>query len=156
VLILDTSMKSKPINKAEQVWIENNLTAVRSLITSLDGSDGAITPDALDRAYEAWFSGHRSDTEDPNPMINAFGIAFGRHLVDTLTLQWAIVKEQGRSDLAVVGQPGDIVVVPANLVAKRYTRGETGFFSALYQEMKATIATVRSQPARKKPWWKPW
>jgi hypothetical protein len=38
-----------------------------------------------------------------------------------------IVTDQFGTDLAVVRQPGDLTVVPANLVAKRWASGETNW-----------------------------
>lgn len=150
-------MKSKPINASEKEWISQNISATRGMISSLDDAGGdVVTPEALDKVYGVWFASHEKGQEDPNAVINAMGIAFGSYLVDTLAMEWAIVKSQGVMELAVVGQPGDIAVFPANLVAKRYGKGETGFFSHLYSEMKNTVEEIRALPPRVKPWWKLW
>jgi uncharacterized protein DUF3806 len=151
-LVLDKNMKAKNINESECKWIEDNITALKDLISSIDQSDGSITPESLDKGYATWYGTHEKSQEDPNPMINSFGIGYGSFLVSNLGMQWAIIDRE----LAVTSQPGDIVVFPANLVAKRYTKGEIDFFSFLYKEMKNTIEQIRINPPAAKPWWKIW
>jgi hypothetical protein len=98
---------------------------------------------------------HDAESEDPNPVINAFGIAFGQYLVDQLQMTWVVASDQHGTEMAVHGQPGDILVYPPNLVAKRYTARETVFFAALFTEFQSQIKIVRSQTP-KRPWWKFW
>jgi len=145
---------SKP-NDAEREWIANNLVATRELVAEVGDGTADLTPSALDAGYAAWFSQHDAETEDPNPVVNAFGIAFGQHMVDQLQLEWVVASDEQGTEMAVHGQPGDILVYPPNLVAKRYTARETGFFAPLFSNMQEQITTVRSQtPSR--PWWKFW
>ncbi len=142
-------------NNAEREWIANNLVATRELVAELAGGTRDLEPSTLDVAYAAWFAQHDAEAEDPNSMINAFGIAFGQLLVDQLQLKWVVASDEQGTEMAVHGQPGDILVYPPNLVAKRYTTRETEFFAPLFAEMQEQIATVRSQtPSR--PWWKFW
>lgn len=142
-------------NDAEREWIASNLVATRELVAEVVGGKSDLEPAALDAAYAAWFANHDAEAEDPNPIINAFGIAFGQHLVDQLQLRWVVAADEQGAEMAVHGQPGDILVYPANLVAKRYTARATEFFAPLFVEMQAQITAVRSQtPSR--PWWKFW
>jgi hypothetical protein len=87
----------------------------------------------LDAAYLAWFKQHIRETEDPNPIINSFGLSFGQYLVDNLSLNWVVVSDEQGTEIAVHGQPGNILVFPPNLVAKRYVQGKTDFFSSSLQ-----------------------
>jgi hypothetical protein len=144
---------SKP-NNAERAWIATNLASTRQLVAELSGASD-LEPSALDVAYATWFAQHDVESEDPNPIINAFGIAFGQYLVDQLQLKWVVASDEHGTEMAVHGQPGDILVYPPNLVAKRYSARETDFFAPLFCEMQQQIDAVRSQtPARR--WWKFW
>jgi hypothetical protein len=145
---------SKP-NVAECDWIARNVMAARGLVAECNGGSRELDASALDSAYAAWFNAHNAETEDPNPVINAFGMAFGQLLIDRLQLTWVVAADDQSTEMAVHGQPGDILIYPANLVAKRYVQRETEFFQPLLAEFEQAISTVRAQtPAR--PWWKLW
>ena len=66
---------------------------------------------------------------DPNGLINAIGIAFGQVLVDRLGFRWVIATDDYGTDLGVVAAEGtgDVLVYPANFVAKRFEERRTGF-----------------------------
>ena len=131
-------------NEAELKWIEANLQVARSAIKTFAPEHGEqITLAALDAAFATWLSQHDPQQEDPNPFINAFGIGFGQYLADHLDLKWAVVNDDAGTELAVHGQPGDILIFPTNFVAKRYATRETGFFGRLYAQMETDITDVR-------------
>ncbi len=142
-------------NDAERQWIANNLDATRQMLREFSEGSDDIELTALDSAFEAWLRQHDADSEDPNPVINAFGIAFGQYLVDHLQLKWVVASDEQGTELAVHGQPGDILVFPPNLVAKRYAARETGFFATLFAEFQQQVEMLRSA-APKRPWWKFW
>jgi hypothetical protein len=145
---------SKP-NNAERDWIVLNLAVTRELIADFNGGVSDIQPSLLDSTFAAWLSLHEPDTEDPNPVINAFGIAFGQYLVEQLQLSWTVASDKHGTEMAVHGQPGNILVYPLNLVAKRYTARETGFFVPLFREFQNQIETVRAETPQR-PWWRFW
>ena len=125
--------------------MSNNLTAIQGMVSSLLGESDLteLQPAHLDQAYTAWSGIHRRGEEDPNPIINAFGIGFGQCLVDRLALAWKIVEDQSGTDIAVYGTPGEIMIFPTNLVAKRYERQETGFFVPLFEDIEKQVDEVR-------------
>jgi len=145
---------SKP-NNAERDWIVLNLAVTRELIADFNGGVSDIQPSLLDSTFASWLSLHEPDTEDPNPVINAFGIAFGQYLVEQLQLSWTVASDKHGTEMAVHGQPGNILVYPLNLVAKRYTARETGFFVPLFREFQNQIETVRAETPQR-PWWRFW
>jgi Domain of unknown function (DUF3806) len=130
-------------NEAELDWIGAHLATARWLLTETTGSD-AVSPtlEQLDIALEGWLAGWlgqpESDRDDPNQYINAFGIAFGQRLVDGLGFEWKVVTDADGTEMAVVRQPGEMIVFPANLVAKRVVAGETGFMAPLYANVART------------------
>lgn len=145
---------SKP-NRAEYDWISENVATVQSLVTQLDDARNEIDPAALDLAYGSWIEHHDRESDDPNPMINAFGLALGQALVDELGLSWVVASDGQGAEIAIHGQPGNVLVYPTNLVAKRYAGEEREFFEPLFRAMCREIQSVRSQPAAE-PWWKFW
>jgi hypothetical protein len=145
---------TKP-NEAERQWIAKNLAATREFVSAFSAGSSDIELPVLDAAFAAWLQQHDHESEDPNPVINAFGVAFGQNLVDQLQLEWVVASDEHGTELAVHGQTGDVLIYPANLVAKRYTARETGFFVPLFDEMRARIESVRSETPER-PWWKFW
>jgi hypothetical protein len=71
---------------------------------------------------------------DVNATINIIGIRFGQFLVDELGFRWTIATDGDASDLAVLALPGrgDVVVYPANFVAKRWEKRESNFLAAAF------------------------
>ena len=59
-------------------------------------------------------------------------------------LRWVIATDKQGSDLAVYGLPGkgDVLLYPANLVAKRWERRETPFLEKCYQETAVRIQAL--------------
>lgn len=143
------SQQVTDVNEGERNWIGENLQIMKALVidTLAAGPDDWLTSTNLDQVYRAWLAAHQRGVEDPNPMINAFGIAFGQLFVNVLGLEWKVVTDQYGTEIAVHGQPGDVVVFPTNLVAKRYEKNEAGFFESLFSSMKEQIQTVRGQGA---------
>ena len=142
-------MGAEDLGPSERAWIEGCLRELRVLITR-DGDDDDLTPEDLDAGYEAWLldwmiTPQRS-RPDPKPTVKAFGIGFGQMLVDRLSLEWAIVIQEGRAQLAVRGQRGDIVLYPGHLVAKRWAARATGFFRPLYDAVREDMLRRRSVP----------
>ena len=76
-------------------------------------------------------------------MITALGAAFGAHLIDICDLEWRMVSDEFGVDLAVVGQPGDIVIAPLSVTAKRVDEGVTRFFEDFAATARARIAEIR-------------
>ena len=81
--------------------------------------------------------GRPSDTDDINGAINAVGIAFGSILVEKQGFNWTIATDEHGTDLAIRALPdkGDVVVFPANFVAKRWDRRERDFLVTGFEEI---------------------
>ena len=147
-----------PLNESEKNWILSGIDRGEALINALLGESMSAEKllAQLDSAYLKWYESDERKTEDPNPIINAFGLTFGQHLCDQCNLGWVVVRDENGTDIAVHGQIGDILLFPTNFVAKRYERSETGFFEPLYIEVCQKISTLRELATVKKPWWKFW
>ncbi len=129
------------VNEAERTWIAGHQQVVRSFAADcgvLTDEFAPLDPPVLDAAWAAWLEMHLRGEEDPNSIINAFGMAFGQVLVDRLGLRWKIVSD-AVTEIALHGQPGDIVIYPQNLVARRYIARSTRFFAELATEMEGSL-----------------
>jgi hypothetical protein len=145
-------VKFEGLGPSEQAWIDASLRDLRRVL----GRDGAgederFSPEALDAGFQAWMldwimtpQRHRPD---PKPTVKAFGIGFGQMLVDRLRLEWAVVTDEERKQLAVHGEP-DILLFPGHLVAKRWAARTTGFFRPLYGAVREDVLRRRSVPSR--------
>jgi hypothetical protein len=70
-----------------------------------------------------------------------------------------IATDQYRSDLAVHGLPGtgDVLIYPANFVAKRWERRETNFLESSFRDIERDVAELdRRWRKPERPWWKLW
>jgi hypothetical protein len=141
------------VNAAERTWIAGNQRVVRSFAIDsgvLTDVLAPVDPVVLDAAWAAWLEMHLRGEEDPNSVINAFGIAFGQVLVDRLGLEWKVVSDVV-TEIALCGQPGDIVIYPQNLVARRYIARSTRFFAELATEMERTVGRLPRHAAAPVP-----
>ena len=140
-------------NPSELEWINDNLRMAHGLVAHYLRVEvkPPADPESLDLAYGAWFSLWR-EKEDPNPSINAFGAAFGQYLVENLDMKWAVVTDELGTEMAIHGQPGDVLMYPPNLVAKRFEKRETQFFDPIYRDLEKRLARLRGQ--EKKAWWR--
>ena len=132
-------------NAGELAWVAENVAAARDIVVAagIPLPDGVVGPAALDAAWSAWLAQWRQGEEDPNPAINMFGLTFGQWLVDHLGLSWKVVQDESGTEIAVHGQPGDILVFPPNLVAKRFETGTTDFFVPVAAGIEDQVAAVR-------------
>jgi hypothetical protein len=131
-----------PLSEAEQAWIRAQLTAAAQFVADYGSKRTAPGLESLDHAWASWLDRQNVDPEDPNPVINAVGVAFGQALIDSLDgFGWVLAEDAQGTDLAVYGLPGvaDVLVYPANLVAKRYERREPWFLRTTHDEMVAQI-----------------
>lgn len=121
---------------AERRWIDENVARARSLAEKY-GGDTSLR--ALDVVWEAFSSRMRETGADPNALINMIGLAFGQRLVDDLGFEWAVVTDEGGTEIAVHRADGDVLVFPTVTVAKRWERNEGAFLVRLYEAMRADI-----------------
>jgi hypothetical protein len=147
----------------ERDWVATQIDAALLLVEAYSPADAGepFTIGALDRAYAAWSATQETDNQLVNATINCTGIAFGQFLVEGVGLKWVIATDQEGSDLAVYGLPGsgDVLVYPANFVAKRWNRRETNFLEEAYRRIAQQVQAIGCGNIAKpsaKPWWKFW
>jgi len=138
-----------PVNSKEQAWIKAQLEHAERFIVEFAPENMAesLTLEKLDLAFRRWRERQvQPEASEINAVINAVGVAFGQCLVDGLGLKWVIATDEAGSDLAVYGLPGtaNVIVFPANFVAKRWERGESGFLTSAYKTIERDVMRLRN------------
>ena len=110
------------------------------ITAALDGlaADGVHVDDlasigaGLDRAYAAWSAAPEEDRPDHAAIVERYAVGIGEYLDRNTDLDWQVVTDVFGTDLSLPeGYKGSFVVVPHNLVAGRWMRGETGWIPAV-------------------------
>ena len=113
------------------------------MILRYNGPESPATLADLDDALERWSRSTEPDREEPEHVITALGAVLGAHLSDMCDLDWSMVSDEFGVDIAVVGQPGDIVIAPMSVTAKRVDQGITRFFEDFGEAVRVRIAEIR-------------
>jgi hypothetical protein len=134
------------LNQKERDWLKGNLDAATEIVKVYSPRDASnpTTLGALDRAFAAWVISQPEDGQVINSVINAIGISFGQCLVDRLGLRWVIATDDQGTEMAVYREQGNVIIYPANFIAKRWERRETGFIEDSYAKFEKTLAGVQA------------
>jgi len=123
-----------PVGEPERSRISAAVEALAAEGVDVDdlGSLGA----GLDAAYEEWVSAPEDARPDHAAVVERYALGIGEHLDRHTDLDWQVVTDVFGTDLALTeGFKGTFVVVPHNLVAGRWMRGETGWVPAVVGHM---------------------
>lgn len=141
----------EPLNDSELTWIKEQLAGASRFVAEFSPADASqpLSLAALDRAFSAWLNrpSQRPDASAINSVINQVGTAFGQALVDGIGFTWVIATDEHGTEVAVHAFPGrgDVLVYPANFVAKRWERRETSFLEDAYQRIAKDARNVFRQ-----------
>ena len=140
------------LTKAEQLWIQTQLTNAKKFVEAFSPADVAtpLALAALDRAFTTWLnSSSAADGAVANEIVNYVGVAFGQQLVDGLGLRWVIATDEHGSEAAVYGLPGhgDALIYPTNFVAKRWEKREAGFLEDSFKRIEQDIERLKQRHA---------
>lgn len=127
-------------NDAELLWVADLLGELAADGVSLD--DASVSQ-YFDRRLGAWIEAVAEEREDPNIPINRVGAAVGELLVRSAGLRWVVATDEYGTELAVHGQPGDILLYPMNAVAKRWTGDADGTIAQFLADARTSIARLR-------------
>ncbi|MBE7464957.1 MAG: DUF3806 domain-containing protein [Planctomycetes bacterium] len=147
------------LSEAERQWIAAQLEGARQFVAAVSPSDasGPMTLEVLDRAWAAWLGREAGDQAEVNAIINFVGVQWGQFLVDRLGFAWTIASDRQGTDLAVRALPGqgDVLLYPANFVAKRWEKREANFLAGSFDSVRQQVEAVAAgRPL--KPWWRFW
>jgi hypothetical protein len=138
----------EPLTDAELQWVEDQLDRASEFVRtySLEDLRSPLTLESLDRAFVNYLASG-SDPSTANGVVLAIGAAFGTKLVEELGFRWVIVTDEFGTDLAVLARPdrGDVTIVPADFVAKRYERREAPFLVAALAEIRNHLAEIAAE-----------
>lgn len=97
------------LNEAERAWVDDNVAAARRYVEDAGHpiqGNRPLDPAALDAAWAFWLRAWPAGEEDPNPVINALGMAMGQYLgakrLDTRTVGF-FVPVAGQIERQVAG-----------------------------------------------------
>ena len=132
--LVDDGESLRPVVQAlgpqEQARIDASLAELEA--EGVDVGDLASLSAGLDAAYAAWTSGDEAHRPDHAAIVERYAIGVGAHLDRTTDLDWQVVTDVFGTDLSMTeGFKGSFVVVPHNLVAGRWMRGETNWIPAV-------------------------
>jgi Domain of unknown function (DUF3806) len=122
-------------NEAELAWVREYVDATAGFAEQFGVAEGRPGVDELDALWAAWLP--NAAPEDANAVVHMIGFSFGQHLVDDFGLRWVVVSDEHGTEMAVHREAGDVLVFPANLVAKRWETRHTGFLRPLYDQVAA-------------------
>ena len=119
-----------PLGEVERGRISAALEGLAA--DGVDVDDLASIGAGLDRAYAAWSSAPEDDRPDHAVIVERYAVGIGEYLDRNTDLDWQVVTDVFGKDLSLTeGYKGSFVVVPHNLVAGRWMRGETGWIPAV-------------------------
>ncbi|MGB3829357.1 MAG: hypothetical protein WA962_11330 [Ornithinimicrobium sp.] len=79
----------------------------------------------FDSAYAQW---SQDKSQDHRAVVRRYASGIGEHLDRHTDLDWCLVTDVFGTDVGLADGPrGDFMIVPGNLVAARWMRGETGW-----------------------------
>ncbi len=130
-----------PLRPRERGLGEAEVQRIRAGLAGL--AERAIAVDDIeaigagyDREYEEWAAARSRQRPDHAEIVDRYAIAIGEYLTRQTDLRWRIVTDVFGTDLALADRvEGEFVVVPGNLVAARWMRGETGWIPGVVRHL---------------------
>ena len=138
-------MERTPLTPAEAQWVAVQVSVAVGLARAYTGdSEDLPTLARLDKTWLSWQTDTSSTKADANAVVNGLGIAFGRHLANSLGLDWAIVSDEYGTDLALYGDPGAVTFFPANMISKRLGERQP-IFTQLHRAATDGVTQLRAK-----------
>lgn len=134
------------LNAAERDWLDGLLATGRMLVVNYGHeveTNELPTPEQLDDVLPRWEREPVETRVHANDVVHAFGAVLGAHLCRELQLQWILVRDEYGTELAVNGDPGDILLFPINATAKRLDRHEVVFFEDFIESVRHEVERIR-------------
>jgi uncharacterized protein DUF3806 len=139
-------LKTAPLTPAETQWVANQLAIAVAIAESYTGGSEPLPAlERLDATWIAWRGDSSANRPDPNTVVNGLGIAFGKHLIDSLGLDWVIATDEYGTDLAVFGEPNAVTFFPANMIAKRLDEPAGPIFTQLHRAATESVRQLRGK-----------
>lgn len=134
--------RDRGLGEGERERIAAGLAALAEAGVDVDNLESLAA--AYDQAYAQWSGTAKRRREDHDLLVERFAIGLGEYLTRHTDLRWRIVTDVFGTDLAVADErEGDFVVVPGNLVAARWMRGETGWLPGVVRHLISVRESAR-------------
>jgi hypothetical protein len=136
----------RPLGELDIAWVNEQLERATVLARKHGDPPTSQRPSlaALDAMWaEAIATLDHSDGDGANAIINLVGVGIGQHLVDELGLSWSVCEDEYGTDLAVHGEPGNVIVTPTSFVAKRWDTKTSTFVVEVIPRMIDDIRRMR-------------
>ena len=138
--------KIEKLNSMEREWLDSKIAAAPAFVAEYAAASESqpVSLEALDQAYAAWCEGKPDDDDEINEIINVVGLTFGSVLTSKLGFKWVVSTDEHGTELALLALPGrgDVLVHPADFVAKRWERGETNFLANSFNEIRDHVSEI--------------
>ena len=125
------------LTQSQQAWLQAQVAAATQFTVDYGSPRTAPGLPSLDHAWASWVDRQSVYPADPEPVLNAVGVAFGEALRAQLPeFRWVRVTEDGEENLALLGPPdqGDVLIYPEDVVAAQYeARGGAFLVDAVNQ-----------------------
>ncbi len=137
------------LNEEEGCLIGDSLDVLLGLARAcrvLDAHSRTLDPEQLDRTWATWLA-----TSEPGPaaaqVVQVFGFGLGDWLVRRHNFVWKAAEtftaEGSERQLTVLGQPGNMLMYPIEVVAERYLAGQQGFFAEVALQIEEIVGRAR-------------
>lgn len=114
------------LTRDERSWIADHLTLAANLGFEVDDIESVRT--MYERFASDWHATDKPERTDPNGVINMIGSAFGTHLERRTPLRWMVASDAHGNELVLHEPRTQMLIYPANLVAKRWVAASSGDF----------------------------
>lgn len=136
-------MAIHPMHPDDRAWVAQSLGRALERARQFGDPPTSVRPSL--EALDAMWAAGLDDDANANELINLVGIAIGQHLADALALDWVAVIDEYGTDVGVHGEPGNVVICPTSLVAKRWEHRETPFVAETVAALIADVGRLRAR-----------
>jgi hypothetical protein len=125
------------LNRDELSWVDSLLTTLRD--SGVDVNDPESLGGFFDGSLTEWLALPEQDRPDPNSLINLIGVGLGQCIAGRCDLRWVIASDEYGTELAIHRAENEVLLYPANAVAKRWVDATTGFIPVFVADVTSQI-----------------
>jgi hypothetical protein len=125
------------LSASETAWVEGNLTVLAN--AEVQPGDVAALGALYDAQLTSWLAAPTEERSDPNPLINLIGLGLGEYLRRECGMRWVLATDGHGFEIAIHREPGNVILYPTNIVAKRWVAQERGIIPELAEAMVQSV-----------------
>jgi hypothetical protein len=122
----------KEINETDKQWLIMS-ESIGYEVLSKYANTNEVTPDNLDKAFQAWKMDTSEDRVPDSVIASGLGVLFGNYIIKNKNAKWMVVNDSYGTEIAVISANG-YETYPVNAVWKRIepNNEELKFFEPIY------------------------